>query len=232
MQRSCWPSSYLHSLPVNIKTVAWSPVAIPSNHYFHCLVWWLNYSADGFERVAEERERKEERVLGGKAREADIRQQKDISYSDTTKRSHLTGRGILVVSTTLVQMSHAEAFVSQWGGEAPFLFIYLKYWGLNSEVLVCIWAQRESEFGKSVSRRFLRSIFPHIQHILHLFHKHSMQKEHLEYSVSYCSKLLISFISMKWVEHCRAWLNILMKTWRDGLSILHLYNLFTYPSSN
>lgn len=88
-KRSCWPSSNLHSLPVNIKTVAWSPVANPSNHYFHCLVWWLNYSADG--SVAEERERKEERVLGGKAREAEIRQRKNISYSDTTKLLHLTG---------------------------------------------------------------------------------------------------------------------------------------------
>jgi len=53
-------------------------------------------------------------------KQAEIRQQKDISYSDTTKHSHLSGRlatfgGFLVVSMTLVQMSHAEAFVSQWG---------------------------------------------------------------------------------------------------------------------
>lgn len=73
-KRSCWPSSYLQSLPVNIKTVAWCPVAYPSNHYFHCLVWWLNYSADG--SFVEERGRKEERVLGGKTRKAEIRQRK------------------------------------------------------------------------------------------------------------------------------------------------------------
>lgn len=38
-----------------------------------------------------ERERKEERVLGGKAREAEIRLWKAISYSDTMTLSHLTG---------------------------------------------------------------------------------------------------------------------------------------------
>jgi len=121
------------------------------------------------------------------------------------------------------------------GGEAPFLCIYLKFWGLISEVLVCKWAQRESELERLFPDDFCTAFF----HIFSTFSTfctsiqcRSLQKEHLECCISYCSKLLISFNSMKWVEHCRAWLNILMKTWRDGLYILHLYNLFTYPSSN
>lgn len=104
MKRSCWPSSYLQPLPVNIKTVAWSPVANPSNHYFYCLVWWLNYSADGFKWVEE----REKRVLGGKAREAEIRHSGKTSVTLTQRNFHISldgwaPLGVLVVSTALTR---------------------------------------------------------------------------------------------------------------------------------
>ncbi len=58
------PKSETKLLAELIFAVAWSPVANPSNHYFHCLVWWLNYSADGFKWVAERERKKREKSAG------------------------------------------------------------------------------------------------------------------------------------------------------------------------
>lgn len=83
-------------------------------------------------------------------------------------------RGFSVVSVTLVQMSHTEVFFSQrgWSCFSVHLSAVLRseFWGVS------VYMSPEGEWiGKSVSRRFLHSIFPYIQHILHLFHKHSLQ---------------------------------------------------------
>lgn len=128
--------------------------------------------------------RRRERKKGGKnaGRESKRSRYKtaerhQLLWNNETFTSHWTVghlRGILVVSTTLVQMSHAEAFVSQWGWSSfsDHLSEVLRseFWGVS------VYMSPEGEWiGNSVSKRFLRSIFPHIQHILHRFHKHSMQ---------------------------------------------------------